>query len=176
MLFLFIVIPEGCERGITIASYGNQNQRIINEANYSGNTRDIHFKLSFCPEESGVYNITYEGSIDSGNEGTWSGYIFNGTRQKSRVFKNLELREGLCYQVWTGHSTCCGYAWGRLGYTHNGVTKLFSSDDSFSCPIGWCKNGGEFPQCLTPPTIKFTEQESKLNRVLTLLLALFLAQ
>ena len=176
MLFLFVVIPEGCERGITFSETGPKFIGIVNKSEYAGVIRDIIFSFSFCPEETGIYDILYNGSIDAVNEGAWSSYSFNGTVQKSREFKNLELNEGTCYPVSIGHSSNCGYAWGVLRFTHNGITRVFSLNDSFSCPIGWCKNGGEFPQCLPPPTVEFTEQDTRLNNLFLLLFGLLLLQ
>ena len=176
MFFLFIVIPEGCVPGIQIANHYSISYETVDKASFNGSTRDILFYLSFCPEESGKYDILYEGNIDTKNEAKWSSYSFNGTVQKTREFKNLELREGVCYKVSIGHATNVGQAWGRLEYTHNGVTRVFSSADSFSCPIGWCKNGGVFPQCLQPPTVKFTGQESRFSKLFALLLGLLLLQ
>ena len=176
MLFLFIVIPQDCAPGIVLTSYGNSNPRIMSKANYSGSIRDIYFRFSFCPEESGLYDIFYNGNVDTKYESDYGLYTFNQTQQKSRVFRNLELREGVCYQVRASHPTYVGYAWGCFKYTHNGITRVFSSADSFTCYKGWCKNGGEFPQCLPPPTIEFTEQDTRLSKLFVFLLGLLLAQ
>ena len=174
MFFLFIVIPESCEKGIAFSHYYSSALQRLDKASYTGDVRDICFFLSFCPEESGVYDIVYNGNVDSKHEGEYSVYIFNGTRQKSREFRNLELRDGTCYEVRMYHATYNGQAWGRLEYTHNGVTRVFSSADSFTCPIGWCKNGGVFPACIQPPTIEFTEQESRISKLFVLLFGLLL--
>ena len=176
MFFLFIVIPEGCVPGVQIANHYSTSYKTVDKASFNGSTRDILFYLSFCPEESGKYDVLYEGNIDTKNEARWSSYSFNGTVQKSREFRNLELREGVCYKISIGHATNVGEAWGRLEYTHNGVTRVFSSADSFTCFKSWCKNGFEFPQCLPPSTNEFTKQEGKLNKLLTLLLGLLLVQ
>ena len=137
-----------CEKGITVISIKNTIP-ILNEANVSGFYHDLDFSGSFCPHETGLFRLIYEGSLDEHNENAFSFYMLNNISSKNRTTAYHYLDKNTCYKYQIYHSSFDVFMNGTIYYQKNNDNKtILTSAHSLTCFRDVCLPGSRDLKCM----------------------------
>ena len=132
---------ENCKPGIT--AYGsNIPQKTIEEAYFENrqgySSSDTYMQGSFCPKISGIYNITFEGTVC-----VWDSYFTFVTdthmNQPNSIIKHLY--KNMCYSYYI-QSHCITYSYSKITIKiPNHERYVLNSSESITCSYTGCVNG-----------------------------------
>ena len=162
-----------CEKGLIRGNMESTNETKTDIASVKGiGYRNLHFQGSFCPPDSGIYRIIFEGAIDPVWEPLRSEYIFNGIKTNNRTSAYHSLYPNTCYPYYTNQAILYSEKnWGELYFQKLDEEKrLITSNYSLTCMRLVCKAGSMHPDCFSHSLQKMCIKRTSFCHILICLL------
>ena len=131
---------ENCVSGV-IAFGTNLQQHVIDEAfieNIQSSSSDSNLEGSFCPIKSGIYTLTFEGTVCQ-----WKHYFTFASSAQIDTPKSIvrHLYKNMCYSYYI-YSACTSYTYSKITVQLEGTSAyILNSTESITCLYDGCTNG-----------------------------------